>query len=219
MNTLEYVRNKLTKGEIDIIHADVDNDGNILAEFDKLENLQDIMMEEKEMEFEINSDAKVSLLSPWMRHAKKIKVFFEDDDDISMTYSEDDVPRVKMFVSNPIKAMCLEKIMKHEVIFGNVTLYVDVVPSNEEVSLDNLFKMAFAGNPRFSEFYTEINQFGQINYASFKPEVIQYMADDTSDIYGLESTLAEDIAREIFNDNYSVNYCTDPIDDLQPNWP
>ena len=192
----------------------LENEANIL---DVIED--NLVTKEKEMEFEINTEDKVELLSPWMRHAKKIKAFFELDDDISMTYSEDDVPRVKMFVNNPVKAMCLDKILKHEITFGNVTLYVDVVPSNEEISFDNLFKMAFAGNPRFSEFYTEINQFGNINYAFFRPEVIQYMADDTSDLYGLESTLAEDIARDIFDDSYSVNYCTDPIDDLQPNWP
>lgn len=202
MNTFDYIKNMLG------------NEANIL---DVIED--DLVMKEKEMEFEINTEDKVKLLSPWMRHAKKIKAFFELDDDISMAYSEDDVPRVKMFVNNPVKAMCLDKILKHEITFGNVTLYVDVVPSNEEISLDNLFKIAFAGNPRFSEFYTEINQFGNINYAIFRPEVIQYMADDTSDLYGLESTLAEDIGRDIFDDSYAVNYCTDPIDDLQPNWP
>ena len=167
-----------------------------------------------------NDSTKLELLSPWMIHAKKVHALFGEDPDISMTYQDDGTsPRVKIFVKNPIKATCIDKIIKHEIIFGNITLYVDVIPSNEAISVDQLFRMAFVGNPLFSEFVSESTPFGTVNYTIFNPQIIQYLSDDTSDVYGLDSVLAEDLAREVLNDEFAVNYCTDVVDPTIPNWP
>ena len=49
-----------------------------------------------------------------------------------------------------------------------------------------------------------------LGFVLFKPEVIQFLDDDTSDYYGNWNGLAEDIAREIFVEGYrGVNFCTE----------
>ena len=75
----------------------------------------------------------------------------------------------------------------------------------------------FKNNPVFSFVHKVEGIYGfNAIYVVFKNKVVQYFNDNLNDIYGNTSTLYEDIARDIFENNIPVNnnvfYCTDVVD-------
>ena len=89
-----------------------------------------------------------------------------------------------------------------------------IIPSNDNVTKSDLIKAALAGNPIVS--YVEHIEVlsNPIDYIVFEKEVVQYFNDNLGDIHGVESTLYEDLAREVFEEHDGVFFCTD-IDDYQ----
>ena len=73
-----------------------------------------------------------------------------------------------------------------------------------------MFRKAFEGNPAFSYAVTvggiSSNDF---NYVVFKNKVVQYWNDNLGDINGNESTLYQEIAKDIFEDCTGIYFCTD----------
>lgn len=91
---------------------------------------------------------------------------------------------------------------------------IEVIAANEEVSLISLYKAAFAGNPIVSYIET-VDGFGNpLNYIVFEKEVVQYFNDNLGDIHGIESTLYQDLAEEVFDEHDSIFFCTDIEDGL-----
>ena len=153
---------------------------------------------------------KLDLSTPWVTFAKKIKTMFEKDPEVNVVYSNNDV-EVKLYVDNYAKADALSAILPTEKTFGNVVLKITVVPSNVTLNRVTLFRNAFANNPILNRVETvHPTQDSSINYFIFNRDVISFFNDDLSDFYGMESTLAEDIAREIFDiEDEAIFFCTE----------
>lgn len=152
---------------------------------------------------------KTELFPPWTIFVNKLEAMFAKDDEINIIY-DDNKKEVKLYVENNGKAEALAELLPAEKTFGNVTLSIDVVPNNEDVTDIDLFRRAFEGNLAVAYIDT-IEALGAAwNYVVFEPEVVQYHNDDIKDINGLCSTLYENIARDIF-DTEEVFFCTDEI--------
>lgn len=155
----------------------------------------------------------VGLASPWVIFARELTVLFDKDPEIEVVYKEEDDPEVILYVESEEKAEALAEILPPLKTFGNVVLPITVVPANSfDQTKMSIFETAFKGNPAVS--YTEnVNAFGnELGFIVFKPEVVQYPADDIGDINGIESTLYEEIARDVFEDTENVYFCTDIVD-------
>lgn len=152
---------------------------------------------------------ETTLYTPWIIMYKLFKALFGDDPEIKVEYNDTD-PCLKLFVSNEEKADALAKLLPPSYDFGNVSLGVIVVPPNSNATdRTELFKKAFAGNPAFKDSVALEEFGGKFIYNIFTKKVVQYTADDIGDFYGVESTLYEDIARDVFGDIPGVFYCTD----------
>lgn len=88
-------------------------------------------------------------------------------------------------------------------------MHITVIPSNENVSKSDIFKAAFAGNPIVS--YTEHvdTMSNPMDFIVFEKEVIQYFDDNLGDLFGIRSTLYQDLANEVFEDHPGVFFNTD----------
>lgn len=151
----------------------------------------------------------VKLSPPWITYCHKIEALFKGDEDIEIKYDDEDMT-LKLFVEDSAKADALMKLLPMSKSFGNVTLYINIIPADGENNKVELFREAFKGNPNVVDIATIEDVFSNpISYVIFKKEVIQFFNDDTSDYYGLESTLNENIAREVFGDQDGVYFCTD----------
>ena len=152
---------------------------------------------------------KLELSSPWVIYMNKLKALFEKDPEIHIDYNEEE-PEIVLLVDNPTKAAALGELLPFSVDFGNVTLFITVVPANKSYKLSDLYRVAFTGNPVFKSLESITSDLGfPANYCIFKNEVVQYPADNLSSYCGVESTLYEDLAREVFEDNHDgIYFCT-----------
>lgn len=148
---------------------------------------------------------------PWVLMYRLYKAMFGSDSEITLEFNDDsDDPAIKMYVGNEEKADALAKLLPPTIDMGNVTMTIAVIPPNQdELDRKELFKKAFEGNPVFLDSVVVEEFGGRFLYNTFKKEVVQYAADDIGDLFGVASTLYEDIAREIFGDMPGVFYCTD----------
>lgn len=153
--------------------------------------------------------AEVKLASPWILYVRKLEALFGEDPDIHVDFNEDE-NEVFVRVDNPTKAAALDELLPAVVEFGNVELFVTVVPANPSYTIADLYRIAFTGNPAFC-FMEQAEGEGVFpaNYCVFENEVVQYPADSLKSYYGIESTLYEDIANEIFEGSHDgVYFCT-----------
>lgn len=152
----------------------------------------------------------IELSPPWVIYVKKLEALFNQDPDIRTEFNEDDNEFI-LRVEDPVKAAALDELLPTFVDFGSVELCITVIPANSEYTVADLYKMAFNRNPIFKSVEV-VNGDGLFpaNYCIFKNEVVQYAADDLSSYYGLQSTLYEDIAEEIFEGKHNgIYFCTD----------
>lgn len=84
--------------------------------------------------------------------------------------------------------------------FGNIILKVRVVLVNiEAADIIDTFKTAFRGNPTVvAAEKINLPGVGSANHVVFRKEVVQLFNDDIGDVYGVESTLFENIANDVF---------------------
>ena len=74
--------------------------------------------------------AKLNLSPPWVVYYRKLSAFFREDSEVKITY--DDIEQeIKLYVDNAEKAVALENLLPKEQNFGNVTLYITIVPANK----------------------------------------------------------------------------------------
>lgn len=153
--------------------------------------------------------AEVKLASPWVLYERKLEALLGEDPDIHIDFDEDE-NEIFVKVDNPTKAAALDELLPAVVDFGNVELFITVVPANPSYTVADLYRIAFTGNPAFDFVETaEGDNVFSANYCVFKNKVVQYRADDLSSYYGVQSTLYEDIADEIFEGNHDgVYFCT-----------
>ena len=148
---------------------------------------------------------KVNLATPWATFYTELEMLFEKDPCVKLQFEDGDEKVIKIYVDSTAKADALAKILPAEKTFGNVVVKVEVIPANvDEKSLFDLYKDAFYGNPIVDKF--ESTSFPmEFNYILFKKEVVQYFNDDLSDYNGMESTLYEDIAKDVFENHELIS--------------
>ena len=152
---------------------------------------------------------KINLSSPWANYCKEVEALFKEDKEVSIVF-DNQKPEIKLFVGNPKKASALEKLLPKEKNFGNVTLKITIVPGNEKpYRMADVFEDAFKGNPALA-FVKEVPVIvgAPVTYVIFAKKVVQYFNDDLHDLYGLKSTLYQDIAKNVFNEFGDVFYGT-----------
>lgn len=153
----------------------------------------------------------ISLTPPWYEYVEKLKALFDKDPDIKIDFDEDEL-EVLFFVDNPLKAAALEELLPEIKNFGSIELYITIKPSNKTYSKADLFRILFTNNPVFSFFEKADDDAAMLpmNYCVFKNEVVQYPADNLGSYYGIESTLYETLAEEIFEGEHDgIYFCTD----------
>lgn len=149
----------------------------------------------------------IGLSPPWACFYREIEALFKDDPEIHIVYDEQNY-EIKLYVDNPSKADALEKLLPSVKNFGNVNLYIEVIPADTETNDGlSLFEAAFAGNPAFK--YVAQSPKIAAKYVIFANKVVQYFNDSLSDAHGVRSTLYQDIARDVFGDDCGVYFCTD----------
>lgn len=151
----------------------------------------------------------MKLSAPWVKFYREIEALFAQDDEVKVTYDEE-ANEVKLYVDNARKADALTQLLPSEKAFGNVTVKVTVVPSNKVMTKADLIDEAFVGNPALNFVWHADTIMGSYDYAVFAAKVVQFFNDDLSDINGNETTLYEDIARDVFGES-DVFFCTEPI--------
>ena len=157
--------------------------------------------------------AKVTLSPPWNIFYREIQAFFKDDSQIKLFYDEGS-NTVKLYVEDSMKADALSELLVDSKEFGNVTVNVEVISADARRfvsfrSINELYDTAFKNNHvyKYSKTYEGIFPI-PVTYVVLENQVVQYYTDNLSDIYGLTSTLYQNIAKDIFKESSNVHYCT-----------
>lgn len=163
---------------------------------------------------------KLSISAPWYEFQKKVKALFERDPQIivgdiyepeggEVNYAFD------IEVRNHEKFIALDRVIPGIKEFGNVTLGI-VLYDEENVSAADLgietYKAIFNGNPIVKDI-RDVQDFAGVRhgFVRFDPalSLIQYQCDDTSSYDGRSTVLAQDVAKEIFEDKFlGIHFCT-----------
>lgn len=168
-------------------------------------------------------ETKLKLAPPWITYVNELKAMFESDPTIKIVYSNEDIA-VKIYIEDVNKAEAISFLLPEEVVYGNVTLFIYVIPANNDwadstfdpcaATYKEIFDTAFKDNPVYA-YSTEVTGVfsNVLTYVVFKNKVVQFFNDNLNDIHGLISTLYQDIADELFQDDeydlYGVHFCTD----------
>ena len=162
--------------------------------------------------------SKVTLSTPWVSFARKIYCLFGRDPEINITYLDEE-PEVVLYVDNPTKAEALANELPTEKNFGGTVLKITVVPSNKQDTPIDIYRKIFTGNPILKDIIVEDDQtsFG-FAHVLFEKKVVQYFDDCLNDPNNLETTLYEDLARDVFENTKGVFFNTDAEDDFEI-WP
>lgn len=155
--------------------------------------------------------SNLQLSPPWIIYVNRITALFEKDPAIKIQY-DDDVKELKLFIDGDRKYEAISALLPPEENFGGTYLKITIVPSNLKAENDylSLIKDAFQDNPILDHISTVEMPFGDINYVSFKKEVVQFFNDSTADEHGICSTLYQDLAYIVFDDaaENRVYFCT-----------
>ena len=181
--------------------------------------------------------ANLKLISPWRNYYHEIQAFFKEDPYVTVVFDEDNM-EIKLFVQAPDKAEALTQILNPEKTFGETTVKVTVIPANtmsreiklmmksmiEAEEFDRVIRIALDCNGLFCDVCVIKGLLGfNAIYVLFNKNVVQYYNDNIGDLHGVKSTLAEDIARDIFVSRPGVFYCTNVTeteeDDNDDNYP
>ena len=155
------------------------------------------------------NEKSVKMAPPWVQYANAVKAMFREDPEVMVDY-EDISRSLKLYVSNPMKAEALDRVLEHEKVFGNEAVTLMVVPANGEYSIRDWIRVALNGNGAVSRFVdVEGPLSNPLTYIAFKKEVVQYYNDNLGDLYGNRNTLYETLAGEIFPKHEGVLFCTE----------
>ena len=170
--------------------------------------------------------ASLKLSAPWIKYYREVEELFKYDPEVRVVYDEDG-NMINLYVENSTKADALSQLLPTTKTFGNVELYITVIPANgwthtQAIPTKDLFSVAFNGNPILS-FIATVPIMNSITYVVFINKVVQYYNDDLGDVYGNCSTLYQTIADDVFDVKDGIYFCTD-IPGAEPNqlkkyWP
>ena len=170
--------------------------------------------------------AQLKLAPAWDIYYQKINAMFKDDVHATVIYDRDNL-KIKIYVTDQKKAEALDQLLVHNVIFGNQELTVDVIPANGDdnsskpytyesghsfYSPSLIWYDAFYGNPLYSYSKKFVGIYSNpLTYVVFTPTVVQYYTDSLNDINGFSTTLAQEIAKDIFVEQEGTFFCTDKV--------
>lgn len=171
--------------------------------------------------------AKLNLSPPWVMYYRKLSTFFKEDSEVRIVY--DDIEQeIKLYVNNAEKAVALEKLLPSEQVFGNVTLYITIVPANKtcfdsvkagrSANMNDIMCALFNNKAVVGIQVVDGIMTNKITYVVFRKEVIQYYTDNIGDYHGICSTLYQDLAKDIFGDINGVFFCTDSDTHVEAAW-
>lgn len=154
-------------------------------------------------------EKKVNLYSPCVILFRKYEAFFKEDPNVKLEL-DNDKKIIKLYVTGSEKAEALTQNLPAQVKYGNETVEIKVIPANlTEASKIDQFRKIFEGNEAVAYIGNGSDAVTcDFNYIAFKPEVVQYPADDLSDLNGQQSTLYQNLAKEIFGDQPGIYFCT-----------
>ena len=161
-------------------------------------------------------EPRLKLAPPWITYLNEVNAMFGADPDVDIIYDNDDVS-LRICVKDSAKADAIQTLLPCYKEFGGVDLRIDVIPANNKVDIGTvsnkeLFDIAFDKNPVYA-FSKEIVGYlsNTITYVVFKNKVVQFFNDNLDDIHGLTSTLYQDIADDLFDNDvlHGVFYNTD----------
>lgn len=151
----------------------------------------------------------MKLSAPWVNFYRELEALFAQDEEVRVVYQEES-NEVQLYVENARKADALTQLLPAERTFGDVVLKITVIPANDiKVTKADLFMEAFDGNPAFRYIQHVESVVGSFDYAVFENRVVQYFNDDLSDLNGNKSTLYQDIAKDVFNEQSGIFFCTE----------
>ena len=167
--------------------------------------------------------------APWYEFNKKVKALFGRDPDIIVgdieAVEDGDFHYVfHIEVMDHEKFMALSRVLPTVRTFGNVKLGIylyDRENANDSGTLADLYAVIFRGNPILKDI-KQVEDFTGTphGFVRFQPEVIQFFHDDISDYNGNWSGLAQDIAKEVFdNKTLGVHFCTAAVNEGVDNKP
>lgn len=151
---------------------------------------------------------KLKLSAPWTTLYREFLALFEKDEEVKILFDEENF-NIVLYVDNIKKAEALNKILPSKKTFGTVEVGIVVKPANTNMDLkqvfveenisSQIFETAFANNPIFAFATTYFGIFSNpLTFVVFVKEVVQFYNDNIGDLYGLTSTLYQDIAKDIF---------------------
>lgn len=156
---------------------------------------------------------KTTLNAPWFDYYKKVNAMFEQDHEVRVVFNHE-AYEILVYVESQAKAEVLDLMLKHEVVFGSITLTIEVVPPNKSLKAPRSpYEEAFSGNYVVSRI-EQLDGAFKATYIVFERRVVQYFTDDMSSLYGVHSTLYETIAKEIFVAEPGVYFCTEQFERL-----
>ena len=149
--------------------------------------------------------------APWVAYYKELNELFREDDDVLVVYDEDD-NTINVYVGDEAKAGAIQYLLPTEKKFGNVTLFVNVIPSNKGSYMVNASNPLSVATDAFRDndavvAVTDISGVFPLVYVVFKKKVVQYFDDNLGDINGNCSMLYETMAKNVFND-VGIKFCT-----------
>ena len=152
---------------------------------------------------------KVNLSAPWEIFYHELQALFGVDNSVHLIRNDDE-KEIKLLVDGTEKAEALRELLPAEKVFGNVTLKINVVPSNvAATSMIDLFRKAFDGNPAVRFIGNGSDPISSdYNYIAFEPEVVQFFADDLGNYGGYKTMLYRDVAKDVLGDYPGIYYST-----------
>lgn len=147
----------------------------------------------------VHMEENVQLASPWVRYVRRLEALFGEDPAIAILYDED-AQTVKLTVDGKDKAEALEALLPGRKDFGNVTLDIVIVPANGDMSEEDMYQWAFAGNPIFHDVVEGFGPAWDVSYALFAPKVVQLREDDISEYDGFKTLTAAQLAKSVLDE-------------------
>ena len=161
--------------------------------------------------------SKLLISPPWVEYQSKVRKLFERDPEIKIdTEAGSANAEVKLYVSNPVKAAALARMLPPCKEFGGVKCAVTVVPPNGNLAMPKspeggvgLAVAAFEGNGAVA-LIRQVSKglFKDVAYVAFRREVVQFFNDVLSDINGNWSGLYADIAKKVCEKAEGIFFCT-----------
>lgn len=155
-------------------------------------------------------DKKINMSAPWEIYFREIEALFRQDSEIHIKKKfTDDKKEIVLMIDNQDKADALERLLPKVIVFGNVTVQIEIKPSNfDDYDIVSMYMKAFWNNPVLEEVITADIPGSESTFLVFKNEVVRFFADNIRDYQGKKSTLYETIAEDVFGNKDGIFFCT-----------